>query len=182
MNNQTEQHDAFREQRKSSLYWLRNYQEELATLALLESLLPSFVQRRYRIVSIYRLRDGRNGSLSLVPVETVVDDLAAANALHADVDKLFGFLLGKRQGKDGAPEQPTRDVAHDGLIRYRFSLDGLSGFEDGLDVTVGGLPAGSACHISKVSKGKREVEEFEYKMVCDDEAVPLDDVKEVAQQ
>ncbi|KKK89083.1 hypothetical protein LCGC14_2736710, partial [marine sediment metagenome] len=27
----------------------------------------------------------------------------------------------------------------------------------------------SACHITKTSKGVREVEEFEYKMECDDE-------------
>ncbi|KKK48259.1 hypothetical protein LCGC14_3146910, partial [marine sediment metagenome] len=31
-----------------------------------------------------------------------------------------------------------------------------------------------ACHITKTSKGKREVEEFEYAMECDDqEPVPV---------
>ncbi|KKL78838.1 hypothetical protein LCGC14_2020770, partial [marine sediment metagenome] len=34
-------------------------------------------------------------------------------------------------------------------------------------------PAGSACHITKTSKGTREVEEFEYTMECDDEKVPV---------
>ncbi len=185
-DHQADQHDAFREQRKSSLYWLRNYQEELATLALLESILPSFVRRRYRFAYIHRTAEAKKGALSLEPVRPVTDDLGAANALHADVDKLFGFLLGKCQGGDSVPERPTRAVtASTGLISYAFTLVGLPGFEDGLEITVGRLPAGSACHITKVSKGKREVEEFEYKMVCDDEpsdTIPLDDAREVAQQ
>ena len=39
----------------------------------------------------------------------------------------------------------------------------------GLETMVSGLPAGSACHITKTSKGTREVEEFEYTMECDDQ-------------
>ncbi|KKL57523.1 hypothetical protein LCGC14_2234610, partial [marine sediment metagenome] len=179
-DHQADQHDAFREQRKSSLYWLRNYQAELATLALLENLLPSFVRRRYRIASLHRLE--KRGYLSIEPAQTVTDDLMEANALHADVDKLFGFLLSKcPEDGNGAPEQPTREVAAStGLIRYEFTLAGLPGFEDSLEITIGRLPAGSACHITKVSKGKREVEEFEYKMVCDDDSIPIDDAKEIA--
>ena len=170
-DHQADQHDAFREQRKSSLYWLRISQEELATLALLESILPSFVRRRYRITHLIRSSESRRGSLSLVPAEPVADDLAAANALHADVDKLFGFLLGKRHDNSDAPERPARSVAHGGLIRYVFTLTGLPGFERGLEVTIGGLPAGSACHITKKVKGTRVVEDVEYVMVCDDDPV-----------
>ncbi|KKN09190.1 hypothetical protein LCGC14_1049180 [marine sediment metagenome] len=170
-DHQAEQHDAFAEHRKNSLYWLRNYQEELATLALLEGILPSFVRRRYRIASLHRIADVGRGYLSLEPAGPITDDLATANALHADVDKLFGFLLGKCQGADGAPERPTREVtASTGHVRYEFTLSGLPGFEDALDVTIGRLPAGSACHITKKVKGTRVVEDVEYEMVCDDDA------------
>ena len=166
----TEQHDAFAEQRKSSLYWLRNYQAELSTLSLLENLLPSFVRRRYRIVRLSRTDEIRKGILSLEPVKPVVDDVAAANALHADVDKLFGFLLGKCQDNGTPnPNRPHREVmTYSGLIRYEFTLTGLLGFEGGLEVTIGGLPAGSACKIIKTVKGTRVVEDVEYEMVCDD--------------
>ncbi|GAF96841.1 unnamed protein product, partial [marine sediment metagenome] len=46
------EHDAFREQRKTSLYWLRKATEELDLLDKIEDILPSFVRRRYRISSL----------------------------------------------------------------------------------------------------------------------------------
>ena len=61
-------------------------------------------------------------------------------------------------------------IASTGLISYTFTLVGLPGFEDGLEIIVGRLPAGSACHITKKVKGTRVVEDVEYEMVCDDEA------------
>ena len=172
----TTEHDAFREQRKSALFWLRKGTEDIDIVDRLEGLLPSLVRRRYRITGLYR-REGLTtptGGLDLSPVDIVEDDVAAADALHADVDKLFDFLLTQRQPADPTvdPERPTRGlVAYNGLIRYEFTVAGLPGFEGGLTVIVSGLPAGSACHVTKKVTGTHVVEDVEYEMVCDDETV-----------
>ena len=94
------EHNAYREQRKSSMYWIRTSAEELDTLDLLEDILPEFVGRRYRFISISRHQPkegGAWGRVEIVPSEPVgKDDVKAADALHADVNKLFRFLLPKR--------------------------------------------------------------------------------------
>ena len=160
--NQVPDHDAFKEQRKSVLYWLRTTIEELDVLDKLEDILPSFVRRRYRFSSV-----GPH-HLSLSPADTVDEnDVQSADALHADVNKLFHYLVGKT--KEDIPAKPERKVIWNGSIAYSFSIRGLPGFEGGLTVDVGGLPAGSACHITKTVKGTRTVEDVEYTMVCDDE-------------
>ncbi len=184
----TEEHDAFREQRKSALFWLRKGTEDIDIVDRLEGLLPSFVRRRYRITGLYRREGLRapSGTLDLCPVDVPKDNVVAADALHADVDKLFDFLLTKRHAVVDivAPERPARGlVAYNGLIRYEFTLAGLPGFEGGLTVIVNGLPAGSACHITKKVTGTRVVEDVEYEMVCDDEPpglIPAEDALEVA--
>jgi len=169
------EHNAYREQRKSSMYWIRISTEELVVVDRLEAILPSFVGRRYRFVSISRHQPQPGkayGRVEIAPSEPVdKDDVKAADALHADVDKLYSFLGSKRTDPDLVkPAKPVRDLTYGGNIRYTFDMRGVPGFEGGLEVTVSGLPAGSACHITKTSKGVREVEEFEYKMECDDEA------------
>lgn len=171
------EHNAYREQRKSSMYWIRTSADELDVLDMLEDILPAFVGRKYRFVSISRHQPregGAWGRIEIVPVETVKeDDVKAADALHADVTKLFSYLLIKRTNPDIAePNPPVRKVDYVGHIRYDFIVNGIPKFEAGFDVVVSGLPAGSACHITKTSKGVREVEEFEYEMVCDDDKVP----------
>lgn len=169
------EHDAYREQRKSSLYWLRSSVEELDILDLVESIMPTFIRRRYRFTSLSRTMRGRetSGSISLMPAK-VEDSVEAADALHADVKKLFGYLAlkcgaGSPASSDLRP--PDRTLSMGGLVGYEFTLCGLPGFEAGLWVTIQGLPAGSACHITKTLKGTREIEDFEYTMVCDDEPV-----------
>ncbi|KKL87947.1 hypothetical protein LCGC14_1929660 [marine sediment metagenome] len=181
MTTEPEQHDAFREQRASSLYWLKRATEEFEVLEMLEDILPQFVRWRYRIATISRRADSHiaTGSLGLQPVSVVDDDVDAADRLHADVTKLFDFLLTKRVVADGAgdPERPTRRVVqYNGTILCEFRITGLPGFEGGLDVNIGGLPAGSACRIIKTVKGSRIVEEVEYQMVCDDAPAQLDAV------
>jgi len=172
------EHDAYREQRKTSMYWINISTKELNALDLLEEILPSFVARRYRFTTVSRYEEegGREawGRIEMVPAELVKeDDIEAADALHVDVDKLFKFLLSKRTNPDiEEVAEPVRGLAYSGSIRYDFQVTGLPGFEGGLDVLVSGLPAGSACHITKTSKGKREIEEFEYTMECDDDEVP----------
>ena len=168
------EHNAYREQRKSSMYWIRTSAEELDTLDLLEDILPEFVGRRYRFISISRHQPKEGvawGRVEIVPSEPVgKDDVAAADALHADVNKLFRFLLSKRVNPDLAiVGEPVRSLTYSGSIRYTFGMRGVPGFEGGLETMVSGLPAGSACHITKTSKGTREVEEFEYTMECDDQ-------------
>lgn len=168
-------HDAYREQRKSSVYWIRMSTQELDILDLLEDVLPAFVGRRYRFVSISRHEPSEGGAwgrVEIVPVEQVEEgDVKAADALHADVGKLFSFLLTKRTNPDLVePNPPVRTLDYMGHIRYDFIVNGVPRFEAGLGVLVSGLPAGSACHITKTIKGKREIEEFEYTMECDDEA------------
>ncbi len=171
------EHNAYREQRKSSMYWIRRSADELDVLDMLEDILPSFVGRRYRFVSISRheQRDGEAwGRVEIVPSEPVKEgDVKAADALHADMDKLFKFILSKRVNPDPDVrlQEPVRGLTLTGSIRYDFVVSGVPGFEGGLDVLISGLPAGSACHITKTFKGKREVEEFEYSMVCDGEEV-----------
>jgi len=173
------EHDAYREQRKSSVYWIRTSTEELDTLDLLEDILPGFVSRRYRFISISRHqpREGEAwGRVELIPAEGVKEDnVKAADALHADVLKLYNFLVTKCTNPTLVkPNLPVRHLNHVGQIRYDFIIAGIPNFEGGLDVVISGLPAGSACHITKTSKGKREVEEFEYAMECDDqEPVPV---------
>ncbi len=173
------EHNAYREQRKSSMYWIRTSAEELDVLDLLEDVLPAFVGRRYRFVSISRHQPkegGAWGRVEITPAKYVEiangkEDVKAANAFHADVNKLFRFLLSKRVNPDLARvAEPIRDLTYGGSIRYTSDMKGVPGFDAGLEVVVSGLPAGSACHITKTSKGVREVEEFEYKMECDDEA------------
>ena len=157
--------DAFREQRKISLYWLRKATEEFDILDKIEDILPSFVRRRYRIGSLTSM------SLSLWPQAFDADDPEAADALHADVDKLFTFLLGKRTDQtEYLDEKPTRTLTKwNGQVGYNFTLAGLPGFGQGLRIEVNGLPAGSACRITKKVTGYRMKEESEYEMVCDDE-------------
>jgi hypothetical protein len=156
------EHDAFKEQRKSALYWLNKSTEELALLDKLEDVLPSFVRRRYRIGSL------STGRLSLSPSGPTTDDPEEADKLHADVNKLFVFLLGKCEGIANQ-EPPSRSLEEwRGCIRYDFTLEGLPGFEDGLVISIEHLPAGSACHITKRVTGTRVVEEVEYEMVCED--------------
>lgn len=176
MTDQAKQHDAYRSLRKSSLYWLEKATKEIEILDRIEILLPSFVRRRYIISSLYRWEPSQgasaHGSIDLAPVNFDKDDVKTGNALHADVGKLFDFLLTKcpevEQGEDSL--RPARGLtAWNGLIHYEFTLAGLPGFEGGLRVTVNGLPAGSACHIIKKVKGTRVVEDVEYEMVCDDE-------------
>jgi len=169
------EHNAYREQRKTSMYWIRTSAEELDILDMLEDVLPTFVGRRYRFVLISRHQpreDKAWGRVEIVPSEPVKeDDVKAADSLHADVGKLYTFLLSRRMGPDfRTPNLPVRKVDHMGYIRYDFNVSGIPGFEAGLDVLVSGLPPGSACHITKTPKGVREVEQFEYTMECDDEA------------
>ena len=160
----TDEHDAYRDHRKMSLYWLRYASEGLDNLEKIEALLPSFVQRRYTISSLTAF------SVTLCPV-SAGEDLAAADALHADVNKLFVFLLGKCEaGEDSRRSLPVRELTfHTDTIHYDFTLTKLPGF-DKLHVTVAGLPAGSACHITSKVTGTHEVEDVEYEMVCDDDA------------
>ncbi len=175
------EHDAYRSLRKSSLYWLEKATREIEILDRIEILLPSFVRRRYIISSLYRWEPSTgkaHGSLDLSPVNFGKDDVRAADALHADVGKLFDWLVNKRpeveQG-DGS-SRPARGLTEwNGTIHYEFTLTGLPGFEGGLRVNIAGLPPGSACHITKISKGKKVVEEFEYKMDCDDDTIPTED-------
>ncbi len=171
-----DQHDAFREQRKLALYWLRKSTEDLEVLDLVEDIMPLFVRRRYVITGVTRRGDERAmGSLDLRPLnwDEVKDDVKAADALHADVDKLFNFLLARRQDNDNqglTQERPSRRVVkYNGLITYDFHLTGLPGFEGGLTVIFNGLPAGSACQVTKKVTGTRVVEDVEYEMVCDDD-------------
>ncbi len=174
-DHQADQHDAFREQRKSALYWLCKATADLEVLDRIEDILPSFVRRRYIITSLYRWEPttGKaHGSLALSPVNFDKDDVKAADALHADVGKLFDWLVNKRpeveQG-DGS-SRPARGLTEwNGTINYEFTLTGLPDFEGGLRVAINGLPAGSACHVTKKVKGTRVVEDVEYEMVCDDE-------------
>ncbi len=170
----TMQHDAFRVQRKSALYWIRTSGEEIETLDMLEDIMPEFVKRRYRISTVGRSIRGSEseGTISLLPLEVVEDDVKAADALHADVTKLLDFLSNKcevHNNQNPPPMKPIRKLAFNGLINYEFALCGLPNFEAGLHVTFSGLPAGSACHITKTLKGTRTVEDYEYEMVCDDE-------------
>ena len=168
--------DAFREQRKASLYWLRKATEEFEVLDKIEDILPSFVRRRYRIGSLSAL------SLSLWPQAFDTDDPKAADALHADVNKLFIFLIDKCEGGGAqglSAGQPTRTLTKwNGQVGYSFTLYGLPGFEKGLRIEVNGLPAGSTCHITKKVTGYRMHEESEYEMVCGDE--PSTEAAEVA--
>jgi len=166
MDTSTDGHDAFREQRKVALYWLRNYTGDLDLLNKLEGILPSFVRRRYRFGALWG-----ESSVEIAPLTSVTDDPSdntEADKLHADVNKLFLFLLerGETPQDQGVPK---RTLAGSGRIKYEFTVKGLPGFEKGLAVTVSGLPAGSACRITKKVKGTRVVEDVEYEMVCDDE-------------
>ena len=171
MTTETDTHDAFAEARKSARYWVRVSNEELHILDLLERLLPSFVGRRYRISSINRVESesGNTGRLTLAPVAGE-DSVEAANALHADVAKLYDYLLGKRE-PGSYPEQvlPIRKLGYNGTITYEFTLRGLFGFEGRLDMTISGLPAGSACRITKKVTGTKVVDVVEYEMECDDD-------------
>lgn len=171
-----EAHDAFREHRKSSAYWLRVAQEGFELVDKLEAILPSFVRRRYRIGGL------ATGSVELSPSTFDADDPVAVDRLHADVNKLFIFLLGKRTGTEGdgaAPEPPSRSLTTwNGKVKYDFTMTGLPGFEGGLTIVISGLPAGSACRITKKVTGTRVVENVEYEMVCDDE--PSTEAAEVA--
>ena len=171
----TEEHDAFREHRKSAHYWLDKATKDLEDIDRMEPLLPSFVRRRYTITSLCRWEPPTGkaqGSLGLSPVNFDKDDVKAADALHADVGKLFYWLVNKRpeveQG-DGS-SRPARGVTKwNGTINYEFFLTGLPDFEGGLRVTITGLPAGSACHVIKKVTGSKVVEDVEYEMVCDDD-------------
>ena len=158
------EHDAFKEQRRTSLYWLRKATDELELLDKFEDILPSFVRRRYRIGSLtpYNLR--------LWPQAFDANVWGAADALHADVDKLYAFLLGKRHDNGGQVVlPPSRSLTKwNGQVSYSFTLSGLPGF-DRLQVEISGLPAGSACRITKKVTGYRMHEESEYEMVCEDE-------------
>jgi hypothetical protein len=181
----TDQHDAFREQRKAALFWLRKGVEDLDIVDRLEGLLPSFVRRRYRITGLYRNERLRapSGTLDLCPVDVAKDDVAAADTLHADVSKLHNFLFGKCPPEGPYPKAapPTRTVNKwDGLVRYEFFLPSLPGFEGGLTVTISRLPAGSTCHITKKVTGTRVVEDVEYEMVCDDDTIPTEEAAEAA--
>ena len=166
------EHNAYREQRKNSMYWLHKAVEEMEALNLIEDIMPSFVQRRYRIISLHKSEVGTSGNIDLCPVDVVEDNVEAADALHADVDKLFDYLLDKRRVLKVAGEEfprPTRRLAWNGLIQYTFRLVNLPGFDDGLSVTMSGLPAGSACRVVKKVTANRMVQDFEYEMECDDE-------------
>ena len=166
--------DAFHDQRRTSLYWLRKATEEFELLDKLEGILPSFVRRRYRIGNLTPY------SISLWPQAFDADDPAVADALHADVGKLHAYLLKKRADQtEDLNKKPTRTLTKwNGQVNYKFTLAGLPGFEKGLSFEVSGLPAGSACHITKVVTGYRMKEEAEYEMVCDDE--PSTEAAEVA--
>ena len=171
----TEQHDAYRALRRAAQLWLNKVAQELEVIERLEDLLPDFVRRRYIIGTVYRWErtEGKaHGAIELAPVDIDKDDVKAADALHADVGKLFDWLVNKRpeveQG-DGS-ERPARGLTeYNGTIHYEFFLTGLPGFESGLRVTINGLPPGSACHITKKVTGTKVVEVVEYEMVCDDE-------------
>lgn len=168
-----EQHDAYREQRKSSLYWLRLGAKELETVDWIEAFMPDLVRRRYRITNLYRYEHGdvHSGGIHLNPV-AFEDTVEAADALHADVNKLFNFLVEKCEHlNDVVVSVPIRSLGHAGTISYAFSLTGLPGFEHGLSVEFHGLPAGSACHIVKEVVGTSTVEDVKYSMTCDDDPV-----------
>ncbi len=167
------EHNAYSELRKSSMYWVKKAVADIEALELIEAIMPSFVKRRYTISSLYKSETSAMGSIELYPYEADKDDVKAADALHADVGKLFDYLFSKCEDRSEVPPRPTRRLAWNGLIQYTFRLTGLPGFEKGLDVTVSGIPAGSACRIVKKVTANRMVQDFEYTMECDEEPVPV---------
>lgn len=191
MTTETDQHDGFRDLRQTGEFWSDYGKRMTEGVDLLAALMPDFVRRRYTVTYYYRSEgDEPYGSLYLGPVESGQKDTETANARHADVTKLFNWLLDKRTAPDtteGAepqrePREPKRTLdRNNGSITYDFRIDDLPDFPQGLTVTVGGLGAGSACHITKKVTGTHEVEDVEYEMVCDDDPVPAEDAKEVVE-
>ncbi len=163
------EHNAYREVRKSSMYWVRKAAADIEALELIEDIMPSFVKRRYTISSLHKSETSSMGNIELFPYEADKDDVKAADILHADVGKLFDYLFSKCEDRSVTPPRPTRRLAWNGLIQYTFRLVGLPGYEAHLDVTVSGIPAGSACRVVKKVTANRMVQDFEYEMECDDE-------------
>lgn len=192
-----DQHDGFQDLRRTGKYWT-DYGERMTKGAdLLEALLPDFVRRRYTVSYFYR-SDGDKpyGVATLYPVDGGAEDTEAANIVHADVNKLFDWLVKKRTTPDPAeapalrqePWKPRRSLdSGNGSISYELKVCDLPDFPQGLTVTFAGLGAGSACHITKKVTGTHEVEDVEYKMVCDDDpppepdTIPAEDAKEVVE-
>lgn len=168
-------HDAFVNLRRAGRYWKRFGEEQLEGADLLEGFLPDFIRRRYTVEHFYRSSDRAKdyGSVKLMPVDGGAEDTAVANVLHADVNKLFRWLLNKREAAEGEtrrePAKPKRSVNSVGVINYEFTIDDLGEFPDGLAIEFSGLGAGSACRIIKTVTGTHEVEDVTYEMVCDDD-------------
>ena len=137
---------------------------KLLTLNKLEELLPSFVAGRFRFIAI------SENYLSMFPFAAESFD---PDSMHADVYKLFKFLVKKRvdNGNIGlSPDAPSRIInKNSGLITYHFTLHGLP--MDPLSVEISGLPVGSKCEVIKHVKGTRVVEDVEYELVCEEEAL-----------
>ncbi len=162
------EHNAYREVRKSSMYWVKKAAADIEALELIEDIMPSFIKRRYTISSLYKSETSSTGNIELYPYEADKDDVKAADILHADVGKLFDYLFSKCEDRSVVPPRPERKLAWNGLIQYTFRLRGVRGFEAGLDIKVGGIPAGSACRIVKKVTANRMVQDFEYTMECDE--------------
>ena len=199
MTTETEQHDepkhdAFQNLRRAGEYWKRFGEEQLEGADLLEGFLPDFIRRRYIVDHFYRSSDRAkaHGSVKLMPVDGGTEDPKVANVLHADVNKLFRWLLNKRGDVaiDAPPHQepvkPKRSVNSIGSIRYEFTINDLGEFPDGLAIEFSGLGAGSACRITRKVTGTHVEEDVTYEMVCDDdpkpgpESIPAEDTKEAA--
>ncbi len=155
--------NAFARERKDCAANLRYTAERLVALDQLEELLPAFVARRFRFMGI------AENYLSLYPAEP---ENADPDSLHADVYKLFDFLVKKRvdSGNSGLlAHDPTRTVnKSSGLISYRFTITGLP--MSPLSVEISGIPVGSKCEIIKHVKGTKTVEDVEYELVCEEDA------------
>lgn len=160
---------AFSSQRQSLTGQIRWATKTIELVDKVEQIMPTFVGNRYRIMSVYE--GGDTVTLEISPDGEKPEPGKPADKLHADVTKLFDFLKTKQGTTDKPVTEPTRGVGYGGTsLRYRFVVPGLPALApaDRLEVIISGIPEGSACRIVAKSKGKREFEDFEYTLVCDE--------------
>jgi hypothetical protein len=169
--------NAYARMRDIMLASVSNTMQNVRALDTLELVMPSFIGRRYRLGNFYQ-SGGPNKSYHELYAELIPDmdmpkeeiTTKAANALHADVTKLFGFLASKQERQEDGNDvlhPPVRDLGYNGMIKYSMKINRLPGLGGAkLILEFSGIPAGSKCEVIKTVTGTRMVEEFEYTLKC----------------
>lgn len=172
---------SFNAYRRTQAAQLEFFARSLKVAEIIDPVFPAFVGNRYRVESIYEDPGyGGNRGRYTVVLQPDLDKMprGKADSLHADVDKLYTYLVGKRNsdGNGDCLIEPTRSAQSwggkdgEGAIKYRMvvsHIPELGGKH--LEVNINGIPEGSKCKLVRTPKGEpRQIQDYTVELVCED--------------